>query len=284
MNCIGNFTVVSNWNQIGSADYFNGLCTSGLFKVPSNTFGVSYPISGNSYSGVICYRKPDEIKEYIQQHLTTSLTIGKTYYVSFYISLSDRFTMAIKSIGAYLSTTQPTYISNPYISANPQIVNNGIFLTDTVGWTKIEGYFTAQGGEQYITIGNFNSNANTDTLYTGTNDPPPSNPDGAYYYIDSVSLYDSLTYVTNVKELKNEINFNLYPNPNNGSFNLQYKINTEAEFVITDITGRLINHYTLFPSQNNLPIKEEELTAGVYFYYIRQGNKVLKQDKLIIIK
>lgn len=65
-------------------------------------------------------------------------------------------------------------------------------FSDTTQWTQIQGCFTANGGEQYITIGNFNYNVNTDTLYVGTNNPDPNytNPlyDYSYYYIDDVSL------------------------------------------------------------------------------------------------
>ncbi len=286
MNCIGNFTVVNNWNQIGSADYFNGSCTTGLFKVPKNTFGVAYPVSGLAYGGVICYRKPDEIKEYVQQHLITPLIAGKTYYTSFYVSLSDRFTMAIKNVGVYFSVTQPTIVSNPYISVTPQVENQNGFLTDTTGWTKIDGYFTAQGGEEYITIGNFNSNIHTDTLYVGTNDPPPGNPDGAYYYIDSVSLYDSLDYVTNIKSHENKIKWNLYPNPNKGMMTLDYDLGNVSEAILNlyDVTGKLMNTYKLPSNKGTLQMNEQILQNGIYFYHIIVEGKSIKTNKIVIIK
>jgi hypothetical protein len=286
--CNGAGFDLTNWYSIGSPDYFNSFCTaSSGGSIPKNDFGYSYSKSGNAYAGILGYYKPYETKEYIQQHIGNPLIGGKSYYVSFYLSGSDRFTMSIKNIGAYISVIQPTtVVSNTYIPATPQVENQTGFLTDTTGWTKIEGYFKAQGGEQYITIGNFNSNANTDTLYTGSSNPALGNPDGAYYYIDSVSLYDSLDYalITNIKQLENEIKVNLYPNPNIGNFKLEYHITKEAEFVITDIRGRLASQYTLLASQNSLLIKEEELNAGIYFYSIKMNGSIIKNDKLIIIK
>jgi OOP family OmpA-OmpF porin len=280
------FHMLNDWLPISSPDYYYNSCSPLGYGTPINRPGKEVPKDGVAYVGICVYYKPYETKEYIQQHLNFPLISGKSYYLSFYVSRVERFTMSIKNIGAYLSISQPTVAGNTYFSALPQIVNDTGFLTDTLGWSKIEGYFTAQGGEEYITIGNFNSNANTDTLYIGTNDPLPSNPDGAYYYIDSVSLYDSLDYalITNVKNLEDEIRVNVYPNPNNGNFKLEYHITKEAEFVITDITGRLVNQYALLPSQNSLLIKEEELNGGVYFYSIKINNSVLKNNKLIIIK
>ncbi len=285
--CAYNFSMVDVWQQINSPDHFTSLCTLSNYGVPNNNFGVSYPKNGNAYCGIICYRKSDEIKEYIQQNLIPPLISGKTYYISFYVSSSDRFTMAIKNIGAYFSISQPTVVpGDNYVQAIPQVENHSGFLTDTVNWVKIEGYFTAQGGEQYVTIGNFNSNTNTDTLYTGSNDPAPGNPDGAYYYIDSVSLYDSLDYVTNIKKYENDFKVNLYPNPNNGNMTLDYDLGASSNGImyISDITGKLISTYSLQNSRGKLNINEHDFENGVYFYSIYVYDKTLKTDKVVIIK
>jgi OOP family OmpA-OmpF porin len=274
---------LTNWINLASPDYFKTECI-GNYNVPTNIFGISSALKGNSYIGIIAYHKYAEYKEYIQQYLSTPLISNHSYYLSFYVSRADGMVFSIKNIGCLISVSQPTILSQPYIAANPQIQNQITFITDTISWTKIEGYFTAQGGEQYITIGNFNSNSNTDTLRSGSINPTSFEPPQAYYYIDSVSLYDSLDYVTNIKNHENNFKVNVYPNPNNGNFNIEYHTTKATELIITDITGRLINRYTLLPLQNNLLIKEEELNSGVYFYHILVGEKNLKTDKIVIIK
>lgn len=276
---------VYSWSTLSSPDYYNAICGSSVAGVTSSINGHQIPINGNAYIGILGFYKPSNVKEYIYQNLSVPLIAGKTYYVGFYVSLSDRAPYSIKNMGINFSIAAPTLI-NGYVSANPQLENQSSYLSDTIGWTKIEGYFKAQGSEQYMTIGNFNSNANTDTLRSGTLNPIPFEPDEAYYLIDSVSLYDSLDYalITNIKHIADDIKVNLYPNPNNGNFKLEYHITKEAEFVITDITGRLVNQYALLPSQNNLLIKEEELNAGVYLYSIKMNNSIIKNDRLIIIK
>ena len=59
-------------------------------------------------------------------------------------------------------------------------------ITDTLNWIKVSGIYIAQGGEKYITIGNFFDNAHTyeDTLNA------QSQYIEAYYYIDDVSVLE----------------------------------------------------------------------------------------------
>ena len=274
------FHMLNDWIPISSPDYYHISCNSLSYGTPTNRPGHQIPKNGTSYIGLSGYYKPYETKEYIQQHLNLPLISGKSYYVSFYISRAERVTMAIKNIGVYFSVSQPTVVGNTYFQATPQVVNNSIYLTDTSGWSKIEGYFTAQGGEEYITIGNFNSNANTDTLYIGTNNPLPSNPDGAYYYIDSVSLYDSLDYalITNIKKMEDMVNVKLYPNPTTSKLKLsiQNLKNEQLSIKITDVLGREIK---------TLEYEEEidlsDLENGIYFLSFYQNKQVLTTKKII---
>jgi gliding motility-associated-like protein len=59
-------------------------------------------------------------------------------------------------------------------------------LDDTSAWTNVSGYHKANGGEQYITIGNFTPYANTHLKLVRIG----SNPSGQLnrYYLDDVSL------------------------------------------------------------------------------------------------
>ncbi|MCC6183011.1 MAG: T9SS type A sorting domain-containing protein [Bacteroidia bacterium] len=270
-----------NWQQIISPDIFVKSCTFvNHYGVPSNTFGFSYPKNGNAYIGLGLLNLPYETKEYIYQQLTVPLITGKSYYTSFFVSKADRTVYSIKNIGANFSVTQPTLVSIQFISSNPQIQNQSGFLTDTIGWTKIEGYFTAQGGEQYITIGNFNSNANTDTINSGTNNPIPFDNGTAYYYVDSVSLYDSLDYalITNIKKMEDMVNVKLYPNPTTSKLKLsiQNLKNEQLSIKITDVLGREIK---------TLEYEEEidlsDLENGIYFLSFYQNKQVLTTKKII---
>jgi hypothetical protein len=277
---------VNNWSIISSPDYYSTICNGIGEGVPINYFGNCIPYNGNAYIGIGTIGYPYERKELIFQQLINPLIAGKSYYTSFFLSKSDRTRIATEKIGAYFSITQPTVASSTdAFIATPQVENHSGFLTDTVNWVKIEGYFTAQGGEQYITIGNFNSNASTDTLHTGTTNPFFADAGTAYYYIDSVSLYDSLDYITNIKNNQENIKVNLYPNPNNGLMELNYDLGNsqDAKMNLYDITGKLISSYKL-NNKGTLQMNEQNLNNGIYFYHILVGEKTIKTDKIVIIK
>ena len=66
----------------------------------------------------------------------------------------------------------------------PQVVSDHI-LSDTVNWMEIRGEFTAEGGESFLTIGNFFDVAHSDTTEY---DWLTQMLTGSYYYIDDVSV------------------------------------------------------------------------------------------------
>jgi hypothetical protein len=279
--------VVNNWEIYNSPDYFHDTCNNNYFDVPVNYLGYSFPKSGNAYAGIIAFiGSGTEVKEYIYQQLSTPLDAGKNYCLSFYISRADGSTGAIKNIGAYFSNTLPGMVSFSYINAVPQVQNQNGFITDTTNWVQIQGCFTATGGEQYVTIGNFNSNANTDTLYTGsTFTVSGTNPPYyTYYYLDDINLYDPLT--VGVNELNVSHKFNLFPNPNNGTMELNYDLgkDSEATMRLYDVTGNLVNAYKLVNTKGTMPMNEQALHNGIYFYHILVGEKIIKTDKIVIIK
>jgi hypothetical protein len=84
--------------------------------------------------------------------------------------------------------------------------------------------------------------------------------------------------------LKNNSAFKLYPNPNNGNMTLEYNVTgNKAEFVLYDITGKLVNSYNLNVKASVLQIVQAELSNGIYYYQIRVDDKVVKYDKIVII-
>ncbi|MCX6210516.1 MAG: T9SS type A sorting domain-containing protein [Bacteroidetes bacterium] len=81
----------------------------------------------------------------------------------------------------YVDTANPNIYNLP---ANPQVENKSI-IQDTLNWVKVAGVFTAQGGEQYLTIGNFRTNATSAfTVFQSVG------YGGAAYYVDDVAVYN----------------------------------------------------------------------------------------------
>ncbi len=78
--------------------------------------------------------------------------------------------------------------------------------------------------------------------------------------------------------------FKLYPNPNNGDMTLEYNIaGSKAQFVLYDITGKLVNSYDLNVKGNLFQVAQSNLRNGVYYYEIQVDGQVVKYDKIVII-
>ncbi|MBA3681762.1 MAG: gliding motility-associated C-terminal domain-containing protein [Bacteroidetes bacterium] len=181
-----------------STDYFNSCAptfTSNPFAfvgVPNNYFGAQNPKTGQGYLGVIVYSPIlTSYREYISTQLSKTLQLNKKYCVTFYASLAEISRFSIKNIGFNFtsdsSKTLPPPNQTPLI-LNPSFENN-VNIDDTLNWIKVQNQYSATGVENYITIGNFRDNANTNVIstkiLTGN-----SNIDCSYYYIDDISVVE----------------------------------------------------------------------------------------------
>jgi len=269
--------VVDNWYSLSSPDYFTPLCNGANNDgAPLNIFGYSQAKNGNAYAGFLTYLKGGEIKEYIYQQLSQPLQSGKTYCLSFFVSRVDRAPYSVTNVGACFSNNVQSTGSFGYVTAIPQVVNQSGFITDTTQWTQIQGCFTANGGEQYITIGKFNTTG-TDTLNTGTNNPIPFNPDMSYYYIDDITLIDQTT--VGVNELDRETNFAIYPNPNIGIFTINSK-DIIQKIEVTNIAGQLLLQESINSKTHQLQLNQ--VAKGIYFIKVNYTNGLIVNKKVIV--
>ncbi len=165
----------------GTPDIFNVCATFPDVGVPINFFGTQIPLTGEGYGGFFCYFAYYEYREYIMAQLLQPLTAGTYYNVSFYVSLSEFYDCGVTQIGAFFSEDPPwqTYVSA--MNVVPQVESDQGFLTDTEGWTLISGCLKAQGGEEYITLGNFHTDADTPLS-------PSCTDEFSYYYIENVTV------------------------------------------------------------------------------------------------
>lgn len=184
-------------DSCSSPDLFSACnpVATGMPDATSFGIGWQYSRTGTRHVGLIAYSAPfgfaDNYREYIQGHTTTPLVAGKTYCVSFYVSLADGSPWAVKDLGVYFSNTQ--YLRNACtqgsrITVTPQLVNNCGILSDTMNWVRLQWDYTATGGEQYFVIGNFNSDGGTTKAAAGGSG---FGNYFAYYFIDDVSIIEN---------------------------------------------------------------------------------------------
>jgi hypothetical protein len=201
-NSLSQIMLATGWDTLRSgggstSDFYSECCTFSACSVPNNLKGFQIPNNGKSYAGIISatqFSSGLQIREYIQGTLLNTLNNGNSYCVKFYISLSNRSKYSCLSLGVYLDNGQilSAPASAPFPLIMPQVLNNLVQLNDTLNWVLIKGSFTATGTEQYITIGNFFSDSlsGIQPYQTGTGS---FLFEGAYYYIDDVSVIDIST-------------------------------------------------------------------------------------------
>lgn len=203
IDALGVMNDVEAWWQptSGSSDYFNS-CGGRDCCVPRNKMGIQDPHEGNAYCGIYCSQ--ENYREYLQTELKQPLLKGIRYKISFYVSLSDKAPHAIGTMGALFTKERITDTSRGILmhreSINlsngntqsiatlftPQIENDASNTLDNPKeWTLISGEFTAEGGERFMTIGNFNSFNHSGVVDLQNNSAVLP---GAYYYIDDVSV------------------------------------------------------------------------------------------------
>ncbi|MFZ1677447.1 MAG: hypothetical protein WAT91_09245, partial [Saprospiraceae bacterium] len=171
----------SNATQ-GTCDYFNvcATATSGV-SVPVNFQGMQAAHTGVAYAGLYTWILTFTYREYLMVHLTEPMEAGFYYDVNFWVSLAENG-CGIKRMGAYFSVAMPFLPSLGVYNVTPQVEANIGYISDTQNWTLISGCYPALGGEEWIVIGNFYSDANS------PRDPMCNNPLISYYYVDDVSV------------------------------------------------------------------------------------------------
>ena len=132
-------------------------------------------------------------RDYTLGKLYTHLQAGQNYCITFYISLAQMSQYATNHMGAYLDDgsicigKDSVTCSQAQTAYTPQVFTVDI-INDTLNWIKVQGNFTANGTEKFITLGNFSDVDHTDTervhyWINGSN--------YSFYLIDDVSVISS---------------------------------------------------------------------------------------------
>lgn len=271
--------LATGWNNPTgwSPDYFAACVseTSG-YNVPNSGWGFQNARTGNAYAGLVSMAETDA-REYIQTELTESLIAGKQYSVTFYVSFSHISTYASNNIGAYFSNTPVSVAHSWVLPYTPQISNNPFTnpLTDTLGWTEVSGVFTAQGGEKYMTIGNFNDDASTDTTDMPYLPSPAWN--GSYHYIDDVSVV-CLDCTVGISETSIESRISIFPNPATDYLTINFDGIYPEKITLFNSVGETLLVQKQISDGSSTQINVSDYQAGVYFLKIEtKENSITKR-------
>lgn len=275
VNCdgTGDISQLQHWiNPTASTPDFLSSCTNGNFNVPSNVYGNQTARTGNSYIGLVSIINASSSREYIQIQLTSPLVAGTQYCVEFYVCVSDSSTYSVNNIGAFLSTNAISSSNGTELMCNPQIVNPiSAPLNQLNTWQLVSDSFTASGGEQYLTLGNFNNNGNTDTTMLNG-----SSWAEGYQYIDDVKV-ESCSGNSIYENVIDEATL-LYPNPSSGFVKIVSIQPIKRYFVFNSI-GKLV----LADNPNDLDFHLDlsNLPSSTYYIKLEIENSLITRKLFI---
>lgn len=163
------------WQQIASVDFYQE-------PLSNDTSAHKGAHSGSCFAGL---RYQKKYKEFMQVKLAESLRRGSTYEFEMYVRLAWWSNASIKSIGALFTKAGYKSQGDVVKSAMIDSVAKKGSLINNYQWFKISGKYLADGGEKYITIGNFSPSVKRDMIRMnvfkfGFRE--------AYYFVDDVSL------------------------------------------------------------------------------------------------
>jgi hypothetical protein len=163
-----------------------------LSNAPHCISGYQFPRTGDNFALVQFYCH--NCVSYAQRfspvtRLIKTLKTGVTYCGKYYVVNTNYNAIASDSYQMFFGDDSIDTIkvsSGALTYLNPQISYTGGIITDTLNWTAISGTFVAKGNEKFLIVGNFKTDAQTNTLALY----PTANPMSNDVYIDDVSVFE----------------------------------------------------------------------------------------------
>lgn len=174
------------WQQIASVDFYQE-------PISNDTTAEKGAKEGNCYAGL---RFQKRYKEFLQVKLAEPLRRGTIYEFEMYVRMAFWSNAGLKSLGVLFSKIgykgQKDVVKTAMIDS---VCKKGAFVNN-YRWIKISGKYQADGGEKYLTIGNFSPVIKKDMIRLnifkfGFKE--------AYYFVDDVSLVKMKEPVEKVK-------------------------------------------------------------------------------------
>jgi hypothetical protein len=290
----GQLWSVPPWEKFGTGGVnFYHECGTSCCGIPENDLGGGQARTGEAYISIATVYNNHAMaplfseSQFLGTTLTEPLVVGKRYRATFFLMLVDSARFAGKNVGAHFSIGRPVDVNwdanveaAHLLSLTPQVrYEEEDFLSDKNSWMSISGSFTANGGEDYITIGNFDGYANSDTLNLNDGGVYPSIGywEGAYYVIDDVSVIEDTAW-TGISG-SSATTFNLWPNPANDVIYIETNGQQNMEVQIYDMAGRQVLATQLHASKQTMRIGH--LPSGKYMALLKHNGSEIIQKHLL---
>lgn len=288
-----NNSVVNWFSWQESPDYFHSCNNelSGTAGVPSHAWGYQWPITGEAYAALFTFAHHVlDGREYIAAPLIQPLISGEEYYVFFHTSQYDGGVesaswCATNNIGLRFFK-DPTYSigvgGTPLTPDNFAHLNYSEVLLDTMNWTLVEGWVTADDEYNWVAIGNFFDDSQTDIVEL--ND---ENRCFGIYYIENICVATSpeeCEYLlqsdttSSVSEV-NKLDIQLFPNPVQDELLITHSTSIITNVRVYDALGKLITQKD--EAAQSISIKTTHWSKGLYIVLVEEENGNQKPFKII---
>jgi hypothetical protein len=280
------FVGIHDWYSVnGSPDHLRSCLPYGDFRgLPMNFFTYQEPFEGASCAGMVTYWKNGQIeyREWMLAPLVTPLVVGQTYYCSFRANAAfggtetnPQLWLANDKLGMRFTTMAmpPWNVGDPYpVPPNQAHILYPQILADTIGWTLVSGSFVADSAYQYVIIGQFFSNALTDTLHFADPNSVLLWYPRAYTLVDAVCVSpnpDGCDLGQSVGEVQ-PTGPVLFPNPARDQLVVVQRGGAEAQ--VLDPVGRLLWQGRI--SSDRWVLDVGSWARGAYMLWIVRGEQV----------
>lgn len=152
------------------------------------------------------------------------------------------------------------------------VVNGNVLLSDITASTNNQDQY-----QNFVV--DLSSYTNNDIRVSLQHLGRSANSIGDNAYLDNVEITNSILNYN----IFNKSYFTIFPNPAKDNFTLQYDVAQEnASVSLYDISGRIMYQNTLSSTAGELQVNTGNYQAGIYIVVVKQNNKVIQQEKLII--
>ena len=246
---------------------------------PGTGFGYQWPASGESFVGLCTYgiSVGNDYREILGAELLSPLETGLTYYISMKANLSFGgyydMSWASNNLGMLFTHQGYYWQDNPFVLPNFAHVFSSEIIADTLGWTTISGTFVSDSNYDFVAIGNFFTNSDTDTLHV---DGPTSLC--SYYFVDDVCVSQNPECSSDhVSTFENEF-IEVYPNPADEFVRISSH-REMVDIIMYNNIGELVNRNK--DHAGEVIFSTAGLSNGLYFIEIEQDKKRIGK-KLVI--
>jgi outer membrane protein OmpA-like peptidoglycan-associated protein len=186
------------WKSVtmNPVDLYSAKAKNEEYSVPENKYGSETANTGSNYAGVSFFGYAGRMpRTYLGVPLNKELESGKKYCMKFHVNMSDYSKYAVNNIAMYVSKDEMTEKKDGNLILVPQVKsmkNNADDYKKQYVWTAICGIYEAEGGEKFISIGNFDTDAQTEQLKIKLSKEfmGKRQVNNGYYFVDDVSVIE----------------------------------------------------------------------------------------------